>query len=387
MKRWKLIVLLQLICSFSYAQGEYIIEIDPTTGSYVQPTHAIDSVTWVIGYARTYDEIHGYYIFNSSSPNKLITVNSNDSIIFNPASPAVSECQYDNSAGILYGLSYPSAGQFVFASVNPVTANYTQIGSGPIPGMGGTMQGFSTFDKNNHRYIILASGNQLISIDAPTGTVLTNTTAVFNTGDGIVHLCFDETTNKLYGLVQNSGLQKCFLVSIDLVSGIATRIGSGVNFGFGGGTSAIDKLNHYYIYDYSSSGYYIAVLDISTGNAVYNNLVPFGSGDNINSIAYDNTKKKLYAEHWDADGMTGIRSYDKNLHISIYPNPGFGAISINTAQNISEIKITNLLGQIISETKPNSQKTEIKIEEPGVYFINIAIGKEIITKKVIILEK
>src|SRR4051812_25936237 len=74
-------ILLCLMTSLSFSQGEFIIEIDPTTGSFIQPKTPIDSVTWVQANVGTYDEIHGLFIFVSSSPTqKLLSVNSNDSI-------------------------------------------------------------------------------------------------------------------------------------------------------------------------------------------------------------------------------------------------------------------------------------------------------------------
>lgn len=379
------------IISNSYSQGEYILEIDPTTGSFIQPNTPIDGVTFVYSYVSTYDEIHSLYIFPASTINGLISVNSNDSIFFNPPFASIYECQYDNSSGILYGLHNPSSDQFVFGSVNPSTAVHSQIGTGPISGINGIYQGMSTFDKNNHRYIIYVSGNMLFSIDALTGNVLSNPAAILNSEESLVHICHDDSTNNLYGLLQNSS--QTFLVQINTTTGTVTKIGSGTTYGFGGGTSAIDKINRHYIYHYYVSGtYYIAVMDIQTGNLIYNNPILFASGGNINSIEYDNVKKKLYAQHWDASIPAGINPFSKLTSLVFHPNPFSTQTTLQTDNSFHNATLTvdNCFGQTVMQMKNISGQTVTLQRDnlpSGVYFVRLTQdGKVIAVDKLVVAD-
>jgi sugar lactone lactonase YvrE len=73
-----------------------------------------------------------------------------------------------------------------------------------------------------------------------------------------------------------------------------------------------------------------------------------------------------------------------NNEVNIYPNPNNGSFSIINSNNIGELKVTDMLGQIVYESKPQSLNTALQIDNVGVYFITITTGKEISTKKVIV---
>ncbi|HLP94971.1 MAG TPA: T9SS type A sorting domain-containing protein [Saprospiraceae bacterium] len=379
-----LIVTLFWVVTNSSAQGEYIIEVDPATGTFIKPNTPINGVTWVQGYVSTYDEIHGFYIFPATTINGLITVDSNDSIIFNPPFGSILECQYDNSSGILYGLKNSGSGQFVFGSINPSTANHSPIGAGPISGMSGLYQGMSTFDKNAHRYIIYVSENRLFSINAITGNVLSNPTVMLNPGEILLHISYDDDNNQLYGLIQNSS--QTFLVQINTTSGAVTKIGNGIAFGPGGGTSTIDQMNRYYIFHYSLDlSYFIAVIDITTGNLLYNNQVLFAPGGNINSIQYDNVKKKLYAQHWEAPRLLGINTFSTLNALAFYPNPFSEQTTLKTDYSLHNATLTvnNSFGQTVMQVKNISGQT-VTLQRgdlpSGLYFLHLTESNQVIAE-------
>jgi hypothetical protein len=80
----------------------------------------------------------------------------------------------------------------------------------------------------------------------------------------------------------------------------------------------------------------------------------------------------------------GINKISQNNYINIYPNPSNGNISIISASNIDNIKVTDMLGQIVYEARPNNENTILQINNVGVYFVTITNGKEVSTKKVIV---
>lgn len=387
-----LAVLLLFISSFLSAQGEYIIEIDPATGSYTKPNTPIYGVTYVSSRVSTYDEINGLYTFPATTVNGLVTVNSDDSIVYNPPFAAIYECHYDKSSGVLYGLHNLSSGKIVFGSVNPATADFSQIGTDPISGMGGTFQGMSTFDKNYHRYIVYASDYRLFSIDALTGNVLSSPTPVLNSGESLVHFCYDDSTNNLYGLLQNSS--KTFLVLINTSTGVITKIGNGTTYGFGGGASTIDELNRRYMYCYTVNGtYYVAVIDITTGNLMYNNPILFANGGNINTLEYDNVKKKLYGQHWDVTSSTGLGHISNLNSILFYPNPFSTQTTLQTDYplNNATLTVVNCFGEIVSQMKYTNSRTVVFNRDhlpTGLYIVRlteedkiVAVDKLVITDR------
>ncbi|MCF8239550.1 MAG: T9SS type A sorting domain-containing protein [Saprospiraceae bacterium] len=371
-----------LMVSTAYSQGEYIIEIDPATGSYIQPNNPINGVTYVLGHVSTYDEINGLYTFPASTINGLITVDFKDSIFYNPPIASIHECQYDNSSGILYGLHNLSSGEIVFGSVNPATADFSQIGAGPISGMNSLFQGMSTFDNNNHRYIVYASDNSLFSIDALSGNVLSNPTVVLNSGESLVHFCYDDSTNNLYGLLQNSS--KTFLVQMNTSTGAITKIGNGTNYGFGGGASTIDELNRHYIYSYTVSGaYFVAVIDIITGSLIYNNPILFAKGGNINSVEYDNVKNKLYGQHWDVSTPSGVNQLSSLNSLIIFPNPFSTQTTLQTDKPLHNATLTvgNCFGETVLQMKYISNQTIIFNRDnlpSGQYFVRLTEENKII---------
>ena len=83
-------------------------------------------------------------------------------------------------------------------------------------------------------------------------------------------------------------------------------------------------------------------------------------------------------------GSIGIKENEsKENNINVYPNPSSGSIVIANSQKADEMKVTDILGNIIYEIKLPEQKTTLFIESAGVYFITVISGKETSIKKII----
>jgi hypothetical protein len=78
------------------------------------------------------------------------------------------------------------------------------------------------------------------------------------------------------------------------------------------------------------------------------------------------------------------KSKEKKTIFKIYPNPSNGSINITITNAIDELKVTDLLGQIVYETKPQATNTTLQLDNAGVYFIAITCGKETSVKKVVV---
>jgi hypothetical protein len=89
----------------------------------------------------------------------------------------------------------------------------------------------------------------------------------------------------------------------------------------------------------------------------------------------------------DTCGLLGIHETDYQvMGVTVYPNPSNGDLTITSQQEIDEIRISDLLGKIISVTKPKTVNASVHINSPGIYFVTIACGQNKITKKIIVQE-
>jgi hypothetical protein len=69
---------------------------------------------------------------------------------------------------------------------------------------------------------------------------------------------------------------------------------------------------------------------------------------------------------------------------SIYPNPSNGNIIISSATTMDEIRVTNMLGQVVYEAKAQPQKVNLQLDKAGIYFITTKVGKGVSTQKIMV---
>ncbi len=92
-------------------------------------------------------------------------------------------------------------------------------------------------------------------------------------------------------------------------------------------------------------------------------------------------------------GTTGIEQLAANNNqLSIYPNPTSNQLTIiNKQSSISEIRVTNIMGQVIyTFTLPQGQfSTQINVSDlpSGLYFVSVTSNNQIITNKISIISK
>lgn len=73
-------------------------------------------------------------------------------------------------------------------------------------------------------------------------------------------------------------------------------------------------------------------------------------------------------------------------YINVYPNPSSGYVTISSPEQIDRLMIVNIVGQTVLDMKPGSGNTELNLDgfNPGVYFVNLIIDGQRITKKLTI---
>jgi len=102
-------------------------------------------------------------------------------------------------------------------------------------------------------------------------------------------------------------------------------------------------------------------------------------GANSNNV-YDNSGWLFSACN------TGVHKIS-NLTFDIYPNPTIGKITIHSSENISEIGVTNALGEkVYQSTNSITQQPTIDLssEPNGIYFLQLKTERGIASKKLII---
>ncbi len=108
-------------------------------------------------------------------------------------------------------------------------------------------------------------------------------------------------------------------------------------------------------------------------------MLAFGNTILTNAGNYDVFIAKL-----DTTFTTGIQEINTSYSISLFPNPTDSHLTITSPATIDEIKISNLLGQVIYHTKPNQKNVELQIDREGVYFVSLTTGTQTVTRKLVV---
>jgi len=415
----KALGLISLSLSFlnASAQTEYLVTVNPASGAYTE----IDSLPgvnwiWTSPYNTTFDEIHHRYIFKGSSDQVNWHLYSVDAvtgdIISSPLFPVLTdsgdnviELQFDNSAGILYGLHWDqSENKEYFVSIDPASGSFTNIQS--LPNVHWIMTSSTTFDKVNHRYVFRGADTSLnwslYSIDATNGNIVSNPPypSSSNASSGIViGLQRDNSLDKYFGLNWDNTESKEYLVSVDPATGLFTRIGA-----VGGLTSILkasyDEVHHHYMVVGPDTGgiWHLYSVDVNTANTVSSPSFPELSSptNNVIEFQYDNASSILYALHWDpttdTGSATGISNNpSRNQAFNLYPNPFTQSLKVVLDKSYRETTIFmyNSLGQVVKQqTTHNASTVDIQRNglSSGTYFISIICDHQIVGMRKVVVE-
>ncbi len=338
---FSLILCLSVLASF--AQGEFVVELNRLDSSFTKTGPKIGDITYIYPGDRAYNETTGTFMFPSALPDRrLYAINTaNGAIVDSPliSNPLpLSHFHFANTTQKLYGLAQDNPnGVRYFVSINPSTGAYDTLGM-PIPGSGLYAATFSAFDQKNHLFYFRSPSSSppsdlLYTINALDGSVVSSPFLSLAPDEALIHFSFESSSGRLYGLLRDNTLQRFFLVRIDPATGLLQRIGNGTIHASGNGNATIDTLHQEYIFMYSSAdegGYFITTLDIATGNLISNVfMLPLGIIDNLHSIVFDHVKRKLYSIHWENMSATAVESAFAYLPTTLSPNPAREALTLS----------------------------------------------------------
>ena len=82
----------------------------------------------------------------------------------------------------------------------------------------------------------------------------------------------------------------------------------------------------------------------------------------------------------------GIEEADVNSHISVYPNPSVGNLSIECDKEMINVSVFSSLGQKVFDSNVNDLSLQLNTEnyQEGLYFVKIKTNTGVTTKKIIV---
>ncbi len=82
------------------------------------------------------------------------------------------------------------------------------------------------------------------------------------------------------------------------------------------------------------------------------------------------------------EGLTETDNEEQT--ISVYPNPTNGQFNITSSINIDELKISDVLGQVVYRAKPDDKNVVVQLERDGLYFVSVTMGEQHVTRKLVV---
>jgi len=148
-------------------------------------------------------------------------------------------------------------------------------------------------------------------------------------------------------------------------------------------SNLIDTVVTAFAYDSVNHKFFVTATDFFsyTSGKVYNR-----AGGYLNSFATASAPEAIGIYY---NQITGIFSFSENREssISIYPNPAVDYFSIsNKWSDKTSIQILNLKGQIVKQIDTANFSVAIDVSDlnQGVYFVNLFMDNQMVTKKLII---
>jgi len=129
-------------------------------------------------------------------------------------------------------------------------------------------------------------------------------------------------------------------------------------------------------------------LNIRNGNNI--NITDFNAVENtalnciqVDDVDYSNNAANWFKDNWASyseDCNLGIEDYNP-INFTIYPNPTQDVLNIESQQQIENLKIYNLQGQLIKEGSQG--RVDVSQLTTGLYFIQLSVDGKTSTKKFI----
>jgi len=283
-----------------------------------------------------------------------------------------------------------NVGQLFLAKINTVTGTITQISPSSI-GQGYALAG-SAIDPYQMVYYY-STGSNLIGVDMYTGNVYSNTPMILPANSHFDNFTYSCVDTALYGLVRTNYFNSAnpFVIDSSTIrlgkinpsTGVVTVLSTSSLFGYGyslNAGSAIDPNTMTYYY---STGDYIIGASLFNGQQNSLDSIQFADGMYFDLMRnFDNCRTINIIRNNSSTGISELEQTD----INIAPNPSSAQIKIQSKEEIAQINIYSMQGNIVYTEQLNSKESSISISElnEGLYIVQIKLltGKTV-NKKII----
>ena len=180
-----------------------LVSVDLTTGAYtsIAPLPGVAAIDY---FSTTFDNNHNLIIFVGTDANGNVCLYSvsvsSGAIVTKPKVSKISNIQYDNITGNLYGI-YEQAGNLSFVSINSITGAISNLAT--LTGIGYIDEG-ATLDDRYHKFTFAAydqaSGEFLYTVDATTGNIISKVPKNLTSSVKVVLYRYDNVSDELYAL-------------------------------------------------------------------------------------------------------------------------------------------------------------------------------------------
>lgn len=389
------------------AQTEYIVRVNPTTGTFSK-IDSIPGVRWLQGYSTYNETTKEYTVLGTwqpaQSPTYLYTLNAETGkILYKPLAvnpTKIISLQYSKSTGFLYAIVIENS-KYYLATINKMAGTYTLINS--IPDIDGVGQ-FIIDDANQTLIIRAVDGNPnfaIWTISLSTGAIIHHVPT-----KGISDLQLDRKTNKIYALTHRPGATPASnsissICTVDPATGTVSIIADLVGLtGIVSGYSTYNENDHVYFFTGIEQAPPVLLysVDVNTGNVISKPAIPtsgVAEKDNLVFFRYDNLSNKLYGLLWEAKTIItpppppgAIDSSCKiDIKTRIYPNPTGNKFTIDKNPTICKVTMNmyNTIGQLVLRGKNiNDGYNEVNLVSlsAGTYYYEfISDNKRLLTGK------
>lgn len=181
----------------------------------------------------------------------------------------------------------------------------------------------------------------------------------------------------------------CAVLPIELLSFDATCEGGKVNLIW---QAASQKNNDFFTIERTADGINYENLGTvaGAGNTSQSQYYSFIDSKPLGKTSYYSLKQTDFNGQSKVLNLIAVNC-DGSMEFAIHPNPGTGEFIINGLEKDSEIVITDLLGQIVFQTKiilegTDSDNYQIDLSEQlnGIYFIHTLLNNVLTSKKIVI---
>lgn len=239
------------------------------------------------------------------------------------------------------------------------------------------------------------------------GTWTNGDTAIKSQLGRIRGMCLDQLGNIYFADLDNHKIGK-----INATTGVLSTIagngtlgntgegGLAVNAQIGAGTKVkIDVNGNLYFTDFSVVKKVDAISGLLTrvaGNGGYGFSGDGGSAlqarlASSKSVCFDKTHNMYIADTYNyrvrkVSGVVGINDVEVANELVIFPVPTTGHLTVQSVNNIAQIKVRSLTGQLIYSSQPNNDQTQIDLsaQPSGVYIVSVSDKQSTISKKIIL---